>query len=62
MRKAELLEIIRNGENSGVEFKRYDIRAPETLPVAGTSIDTLDLDRLNFYLASIIQDPEVPTN
>jgi predicted HTH transcriptional regulator len=30
MRKAELLEIIRNGENSGVEFKRDDIR-PEQL-------------------------------
>ncbi len=34
----------------------------ETLPVAGTSIDSLDLDRLNFYLASIIEDPEVPSN
>jgi ATP-dependent DNA helicase RecG len=30
MRKAELLETIRNGENSGVEFKRDDIR-PEQL-------------------------------
>ncbi|WYD80244.1 MAG: hypothetical protein V8K32_13140 [Candidatus Electrothrix gigas] len=34
----------------------------ETLPVAGTSIDSLYLDRLNFYLASIIEDPEVPSN
>ncbi len=30
MRKAELLEIIANGESSGVEFKRDDIR-PEQL-------------------------------
>ncbi|MCI5224457.1 MAG: hypothetical protein D3924_17765 [Candidatus Electrothrix sp. AR4] len=34
----------------------------EILPVAGTSIDTLDLDRLNFYLSSIIEDQEVPTD
>lgn len=47
MRKTKLLE---------------KIRTPDTLPVAGTSIDSLDLDRLNFYLASIIEDPEVPTN
>ena len=30
MRKAELVERIRNGENSGVEFKRENIR-PEQL-------------------------------
>ncbi len=30
MKKAELREILRNGENSGVEFKRDDIR-PEQL-------------------------------
>jgi ATP-dependent DNA helicase RecG len=30
MRRTELLEIIKNGENSGVEFKRDDIR-PEQL-------------------------------
>ena len=29
MRKAELLEIIRNGENFGVEFKRDDIRSEQ---------------------------------
>jgi len=27
---AELLEIIANGENSGIEFKRDDIRLPAT--------------------------------
>ncbi len=51
MRTAELIEIIRNG---GLHM--------ETLPVVGTSIDSLDLDRLNFYLASIIEDPELPTS
>ncbi len=51
MRTAELLEIIRNG---GLHT--------ETLPVAGTSIDSLDLDRLNFYLASIIEDPDLPSS
>ena len=30
MLKAELLEVITNGENSGIEFKRDDIR-PEKL-------------------------------
>jgi ATP-dependent DNA helicase RecG len=30
MRRTDLLEIIQNGENSGVEFKRGDIR-PEPL-------------------------------
>lgn len=29
MLKAELLEIIANGENSGVEFKRDDIRTEQ---------------------------------
>ncbi len=56
MLKSELLEIIANGENSGVEFKRDD----DVLPVAGTSFDFLDLDRLNYYLESIIKDPDMP--
>ena len=30
MLKAELMEMIANGENSGVEFKRHDLR-PEQL-------------------------------
>lgn len=30
MKKAELIELIDNGENSGVEFKRDDVR-PESL-------------------------------
>jgi len=32
----------------------------EVLPVAGTSLSVLDLDRLNYYLTTIIRDPEVP--
>ena len=32
MQKSELLEIIANGENSGVEFKRDDLR-PEQLAI-----------------------------
>lgn len=32
----------------------------EALPVAGTSLDNLDMDRLSYYLSAIIRDPEVP--
>jgi ATP-dependent DNA helicase RecG len=32
----------------------------ETLPVAGTSFKSLDLDKLIFYLQEIIKDPEIP--
>lgn len=32
----------------------------ESLPVAGTSLAHLDLDRLDYYLREIIKDPEVP--
>ncbi len=32
----------------------------ETLAVAGTSFADLDLERLRFYLESIIEDPEIP--
>ena len=34
MLKTELLEIIANGENSGVEFKRDDIRPEQPLPLS----------------------------
>ena len=33
---------------------------PETLPVAGSAIKSMDLERLKDYLANIIKDPEVP--
>ncbi|MBT8420895.1 MAG: putative DNA binding domain-containing protein [Gammaproteobacteria bacterium] len=32
----------------------------ETLPVAGTSFTSLDIDRLDYYLREIMRDPEVP--
>jgi ATP-dependent DNA helicase RecG len=32
----------------------------EVLPVAGTSLADLDLDRLSYYLSAIIRDPEIP--
>lgn len=32
----------------------------ETLPVSGTSLKTLDLERLRDYLEHIVQDPEIP--
>lgn len=34
----------------------------EIMPVAGTTIQSLDLSRLNFYLKEIINDPEVPAS
>ncbi len=34
----------------------------EVLPVIGTSIANIDIDRLSFYLQDIIKDPEVPVN
>ncbi len=53
MLKAEFFEIVANGENSGVEFKRNN----EVLPVAGTSLSMLDKSRLSYYLQDIIKDP-----
>lgn len=34
----------------------------EALPVAGTSLANIDLSRVNFYLASIIRDTQIPSN
>ena len=45
MLKAELLEIIANGENSGVEFKRDDIR-PEQLAREVVALANLDGGRI----------------
>jgi len=41
MNKTELLEIIRNGENSGTEFKRDDVR-PESLAKEITALANLE--------------------
>ena len=32
----------------------------EVMPITGTSIENLDLERISFYLKSVIEDPEVP--
>lgn len=41
-------------------FETGGLLHAETLPVAGTGMDSLDLDRLDFYLRHIIQDPDMP--
>jgi ATP-dependent DNA helicase RecG len=33
----------------------------EVLPVTGTSLSNLDMDRLSYYLSGIIRDPEIPS-
>lgn len=43
-------------------FASGGILHPELLPVAGTSLRSLDLERLNDYLANIIHDPEIPNS
>ena len=48
--KTDLVEIIANGENSGVEFKRDELR-----PVSGTSISDLDRRRLRDYFGRVRQ-------
>ena len=48
--KTDLVEIIANGENSGVEFKRDVLR-----PVSGTSIADLDRRRLRDYFGRVRQ-------
>jgi len=41
-------------------FASGGILHPEALPVAGTSVDSLDLERLRDYLVDVIADPEAP--
>jgi len=41
-------------------FASGGILHPETLPVAGTSLQSLDLGRLGDYLRNVIEDPDVP--
>jgi len=43
-------------------FASGGILHPETLPVAGTSFASLDLERFKNYLVNIISDPEIPEN
>lgn len=59
---------IRMGDRSELATREQQLRLfesggllhVETLPVPGTSFENLDLDRLNFYLSSIIKDPDIP--
>ncbi|BDQ32663.1 RNA-binding domain-containing protein [Pseudodesulfovibrio portus] len=61
---------IRLGDRSELATREQQIRLfesggllhVEVLPVAGTSIASLDLDRLEYYLRRVISDPEVPSN
>lgn len=61
---------IRMGDRSELATREQQLRLFESggllhveiLPVTGTSIDTLDLDRLHYYLSNIIEDPQVPQN
>ncbi len=60
---------IRMGDRSELASREQQLRLfesggllhVEVLPVAGTSLANLDLERLNYYLSSIIKDPDVPT-
>jgi len=59
---------IRMGDRSELATREQQLRLfqsggflhAELLPVAGTSLADLDLDRLDYYLREIIRDPEVP--
>ncbi len=59
---------IRMGDRSELATREQQLRLfqsggflhAEMLPVAGTSLADLDLDRLDYYLREIIKDPEVP--
>ncbi len=61
---------IRMGDRSELASREQQLRLfesggllhVEVLPVAGTSLANLDLDRLYYYLAGIIRDPEIPAN
>ncbi len=41
-------------------FESSSLLHVEAMPVAGTNIEHLDLERISFYLKSIIKDPDVP--
>lgn len=59
---------IRMGDRSELATREQQLRLfesggllhVEVLPVAGTSFSDLDISRLDYYLRSIIKDPEVP--
>ncbi|EQD49499.1 transcriptional regulator, partial [mine drainage metagenome] len=59
---------IRIGDRSELATREQQLRLFETggllhvevLPVPGTSLSNIDLSRLDYYLGSVIKDPEVP--
>jgi ATP-dependent DNA helicase RecG len=59
---------IRMGDRSELASREQQLRLfesggllhVEVLPVAGTSLRVLDLDRLHYYLSAVIRDPEIP--
>jgi ATP-dependent DNA helicase RecG len=59
---------IRMGDRSELATREQQLRLfesggllhVEVLPVTGTSLTDIDLDRLDYYLRSIIKDPEIP--
>lgn len=61
---------IRMGDRSELASREQQLRLfesggllhVEVLPVAGTSLSTLDLNRIDYYLRLIIKDPEMPKN
>lgn len=50
------------GEQQARLFATSGMLHPELLPVSGTSLTALDLERLRDYLANIIKDPLIPAN
>lgn len=50
------------GEQQARLFASGGILHTETLPVAGTSLNTLDLERLKDYLRNLVADPVIPDN
>lgn len=34
----------------------------EIIPVSGTSIESIDIERVRDYLGNVIRDPEMPAN
>ncbi len=59
---------IRMGDRSELASREQQLRLfesggllhVEVLPVAGASLSTIDKDRLDYYLRTIIKDPEIP--
>ena len=60
MTKSELLELVVNGENSGVEFKRDDLR-PEQLAKEVVALANFQGGRILLGLMTTAQSPEFST-